>query len=47
LVAVVGSWLLEDLLLTIVEVVVVVVVGSGLMRDLLVTMVTVNRSGLL
>ena len=44
LVAVVGSWLLEDLLLTIVE---VVVVGSGLMRDLLVTMVTVNRSGLL
>lgn len=44
LVAVVGSWLLEDLLVTTVE---VVVVGSGLMRDLLVTMVTVNRSGLL
>ena len=40
---VVGSWLLEDLLVTIME----VVVGPGLMRDLLVTMVKVNRSGLL
>jgi hypothetical protein len=44
LVAVVGFWLLEDLLVIIVE---VVVVGSGLMRDLLVTMVEVNRLGLL
>jgi hypothetical protein len=44
LVAVVGSWPLEALLVTIVE---VVVVGSGLMRDLLVTMIKVNMSGLL
>jgi hypothetical protein len=44
LVAEVGSWLLEVLLVTILE---VVVVGSGLMRDLLVTMVKVIRSELL